>query len=50
MAGHRFIISMQVKLEELLPKEILYFNEGDSIYKQHALKFLYSRDITDENI
>jgi DNA primase len=33
-----------------LPKEIKYFDEVDSVFKLHALRFLYSRGITDTDI
>jgi DNA primase len=34
----------------LLPKEMKYFDERDSVFKRHALRFLYSRGITDIDI
>ena len=33
-----------------LPKEIKYFDDSDSVFKLHALRFLYSRGITDTDI
>ena len=33
-----------------LPKEIKYFDDIDSVFKLHALRFLYSRGITDTDI
>tara|TARA_R110002051_G_scaffold244669_1_gene304581 strand:- start:43 stop:960 length:918 start_codon:yes stop_codon:yes gene_type:complete len=33
-----------------LPKEVKYFDEGDSVFKRHAIGFLKSRDITNQLI
>ncbi len=52
IVGSTFYSSEKKKeeIKVMLPKEMKYFDEGNSVFKQHALKFLYSRGITDSDI
>jgi hypothetical protein len=51
VGGTYYSSEKKVSTEVLkLPKEIKYFDDSDSVFKLHALRFLYSRGITDTDI